>query len=361
MGIATAPEPDLEPVLALARAEIRALKPYAHADWDPRLERLHANELPWRAGTDASSAGLNRYPEPQPKGLLAALAKLYDVPDNQLLIGRGSDEAIDLLVRAFCRAGTDAVLVTPPTFGMYAVAARIQGAAVLEVALDAARNFTLDSAALVKALKPAVKLIFLCSPNNPTGGTIPRTDILSIVTAAKDRAVVVVDEAYIEFSDVSSLSAEIAQHPNLVVLRTLSKAHGLAGARVGTLIARPGIVALLRRIIPPYAIAQPTIEAALAALTIAQRAIARQRIASLVAERDRLAAALAQLSAIVRVWPSAANFLLVEFVEPQRAFDALVGAGLLVRDFRGQPGLARALRVTIGSPEQNDRVLHALK
>ncbi len=361
MDVTAAPEPDLEPVLALARAEIRALKPYAHAEWDPRLERLHANESPWRAGTDASAAGLNRYPEPQPKSLIAALAKLYTVPDNQVLIGRGSDEAIDLLVRAFCRAGKDAVLVTPPTFGMYAVAANIQGASVLEVPLDAAGQFTLDTAALIKAITPAVKLIFLCTPNNPTGGTIPKVDVSRIVTAAKDRAVVVVDEAYIEFSAASSLSAEIAQHPNLVVLRTLSKAHGLAGARVGSLIARPGIIALLRRIIPPYAIAQPTVEAALAALTIPQQAIARQRIMSLIAERERLAIAFAQLSAVARVWPSAANFLLVEFVEPQRAFDALLDAGLLVRDFRNQPGLARTLRVTIGSPAQNDRILQALK
>ena len=361
MDVDVAIEADLESVLALARPEIRALKPYSHAQWDPRLQRLHANESPWRAASDHSDAGLNRYPEPQPQALLEALARLYKVPVSRVLAGRGSDEAIDLLVRAFCRSGEDAVIVCPPTFGMYAVAARIQGAKLVEVPLQAARGFALDPDAIIAALTTTTRVVFLCSPNNPTGTLMPLRVLRAIVSAATDRAIVVVDEAYIEFAESPSIAEQIDQWPNLVVLRTLSKAHGLAGARIGTLIARAGIVALLRRIIPPYAIAQPTLEAALAALSSAQQAVTAQRIGSLIAERERLAANLPGMDAVLRVWPSAANFLLVEFKQPQRAFDALVEAGLLVRDFRSHPGLERALRITIGSPTQNDAVLRALE
>ena len=358
----TAPqETDIEPVLALARSDIRALTPYSHAQWEPRLERLHANESPWRALADHSATGLNRYPEPQPQALLTALARLYDVSPDRVLVGRGSDEAIDLLVRAFCAAGRDAVLITPPTFGMYAVAARIQGAAVIEAALDIERDFAVDVAAVANRLTANTKLVFLCSPNNPTGTLLAESDILSLLQATAERAVVVLDEAYIEFAGVPSAARLIERYPHLVVLRTLSKAHGLAGARIGTLIARPGIVALLRRIIPPYAIAQPTLEAALAVLSAPQLAVSAQQVRTLVLERERIAISLTSFPGVEKVWPSCANFLLVTFKKPQRQFDALKEAGLLVRDFRQQPGLSRALRITVGSPEQNERLLRAVE
>jgi len=309
---------------------------------------------------DRTQGGLNRYPEPQPQALLDSLAQLYEVPVSRVLAGRGSDEIIDLLTRAFCAAGRDAVLITPPTFGMYAVAARIQGAEVRELPLDAARDFQLDVAALLASVTERTRIVWLCSPNNPTGTVIPRQDIERIANALARRAIVAVDEAYVEFAGSASAAALIDRLPNLVVLRTLSKAHGLAGARVGTLIARAGIVALLRRIIPPYAMAQPTVEAALSALSAPQQAVTAQRLSTLVAERTRLAAALPALPNVQRLWASHANFLLVAFHDPQRAFDALKRAGLLVRDFRQLPGLSKALRITIGSPEQNTRLLQAL-
>ena len=361
MGISAPPEADLEGVLALARPEIRALIPYSHAQWLPALERLHANELPWQVDGPVQIGALNRYPEPQPQALLDAIATLYGTASPQILVGRGSDEAIDLLTRAFCRAGQDAIVITPPTFGMYAVAARIQGARVVEVPLDARQDFALDRAALLQAVDASVKLVFLCSPNNPTGTAMPNADILQIAAALKNRALVVVDEAYQEFSPNASLVPQIAQHANLVVLRTLSKAHGLAGARIGSLIARPGVVALLRRIIPPYALAQPTVVVALAALSAPSLALTRERIKLLIAERERLAAALTPLPCVQRVWPSAGNFLLVRFVDARRAFDAIAKVGLLVRDFSSQPALAQALRITIGSPAQNDRIVEALR
>lgn len=346
---------------ALARPEIVNLKSYEHAAWEPGLERLHANELPWRALGDNSDAGLNRYPEPQPRELLERLANLYDVATNALLVGRGSDEMIDLLVRVFCRAGKDSIVVCPPTFGMYAVSARIQGAEVLAVPLRAAQDFSLDEAGLLDRCTPAVKLIFLCSPNNPTSNLLSEEAILRIAARLEKRALIIVDEAYIEFATAASLARHIPQFPQLVILRTLSKAHGLAGARCGALIANPQIVALLRKVIPPYAIPQSTVEAALRLLQPPQLAVMRDRIDTVRAERTRLIGALRALPNTVRVWPSATNFILAEFHDADQALSRARAARLLIRDVRAQPALGRALRISVGTPEQNDRLLDALQ
>ena len=347
--------------LRLARPDILALKAYEHALWDPALTRLHANESPWRSLGDQSIAGLNRYPEPQPKALCARLASLYGTTPDQVLVGRGSDEGIDLLTRAFCAAGRDAVLVCPPTFGMYAVAARIQGARVIEVPLNGDAQFSLDVGRVIAALADGVKLVYLSTPNNPTGHDLDPAAIQVVVEAAAGRALVVIDEAYAEFSTQPSLVPQIALTPHLVVLRTLSKAHGLAGARLGTLIARPAIVQLLNKIIPPYALPQLTIEAALRALDEPQLAVTRVRIADLVREREKLAVALASSPGVTRVWPSAANFLLVDFADAETMFRRIVAAGLLVRDVRGYAGLGRSLRISVGSPEQNERLIGSLR
>ena len=346
-------------VQELARPDIVALKPYEHASWEPSLERLHANELPWRPAADDSRAGLNRYPEPQPRALVECLAQLYGVTPASVLVGRGSDEAIDLLTRAFCRAGCDAVLVCPPTFGMYSVSARIQGAQVLPVPLLANNGFALDEQALLDSCSAAVKLIFLCSPNNPTGNLLDEATILRIARRLASRALVVIDEAYIEFAARPSLARLVSELPNLAILRTLSKAHGLAGARCGALIADPEIITLLRKIIPPYAIAQLTLEAVLDRLTPAARAESRARLEVLLAERERLSRALPRLTGITRVWPSAANFVLAEFADAGAALARAREARLLVRDARGYPGLGSALRITVGTPEQNGRLLEA--
>jgi len=347
--------------LALARPEILELEPYSHASWEPQLERLHANELPWRSAADATRAGLNRYPEPQPRALVEGLAALYGVSPAELLVGRGSDEGIDLLTRAFCRAGEDSVLLCPPTFGMYAVAARIQGAGVVRVPLlDAERGFALDVPQILARSNARVKLVYVCSPNNPTGNRIDERTLLALADALAGRSLLVVDEAYIEFSGGVSLAREVARHPYLTVLRTLSKAHGLAGARCGALIAAPEIVSLLRKIIPPYAMTQPTIESVLAALEPHELSAAAERVATIRAERSRLAERLAELPCVVRVFPSEANFLLVELHDASSAFARARTAGLLVRDVRAQPGLGRHLRITVGTPEQNARLIAAL-
>ena len=346
-------------VQALARPDIVALEPYEHASWEPGLERLHANELPWRPAEDDSRAGLNRYPEPQPRALVAALAELYGVAPAALLVGRGSDEAIDLLTRAFCRAGTDAVLVCPPTFGMYSVSARIQGAEVLQAPLRAADGFAVDEQAVLDRCAAAVKLVFLCSPNNPTGNLLEEAAILRLARRLAGRALLVIDEAYIEFAARPSLARLVAEQPNLAILRTLSKAYGLAGARCGALIADPEIIALLRKIIPPYAIPALTLEAVLERLGPEARAQARAGLEVLLAERRRLSQSLPRLARVTRVWPSDANFVLAEFADAGAALARAREARLLVRDARGYPGLGRALRVTVGTPEQNGRLLEA--
>jgi histidinol-phosphate aminotransferase len=342
----------------LARADIVSLAPYEHAAWEPTLERLHANELPWRTAEDGSRAGLNRYPEPQPRILIERLAELYAVAPECMLVGRGSDEAIDLLTRGFCRAGRDAVLVCPPTFGMYAVCARIQGARVIEAPL-LADDFALEPQAVLERCTADVKLLFLCSPNNPTGNLLDEAAMLRIAGELSGRALVVVDEAYIEFAAVPSLARLVPRLPNLAVLRTLSKAHGLAGARCGSLIAHPEVIALLRKIIPPYAIPQLTLEAVLERLQPGAPARDRARLEVLLGERARLLGALPRLPGVTRVWPSAANFVLAEFRDAAAALARAREARLLVRDARGYPGLGRALRVTVGTPEQNRRLLEA--
>lgn len=347
-------------ILQAARPDILSLQPYQHAAWEPSLERLHANEMPWRASGDPTQAGLNRYPEPQPAELIAHLAKLYGVAPDNVLAGRGSDEGIDLLVRAFCRAERDSVVICPPTFGMYKVSARIQGANVIEVPLIKDQGFEFDTDSVIKSSAEGVKIIFVCSPNNPTGDLVPRETIERLCKEFAERALIVVDEAYIEFAGVPSVSALLPKYANLVVLRTLSKAYGLAGTRCGALLAHREIVDLLARVLTPYALPVSTIEAVLRLTDEQHQAEAHERIAVILRERERLTEALARSPLVRRVWPSSSNFLLVECSDADRVLRAAAQVGLILRDPRSQPGLANCLRITVGSPEQNERLLRGL-
>jgi histidinol-phosphate aminotransferase len=351
----------VNPVLALARPEILHLQPYSHAAWLPSLTRLHANEAPWRPPGDATAAGLNRYPEPQPKALVARLAALYGVAPDMLLVGRGSDEAIDLLSRIYLRAGTDAILQCPPTFGMYRVAAHIQGAGVVEVPLERDLGWSLDPGRLLAAWRPAMKIVYLCSPNNPTANAFDLQAIEAVCTALDGKAIVAVDEAYIEWSGRRSLSAWLERFPTLAVLRTLSKAHALAGARIGALLAHPDLIELARRVIPPYSLAQPTIEAALRALEPDALAAARARIETLLAERDYLRARLERTALVAKVWPSDTNFLMVDSEDANRFLRLSMAGGTLVRDLRANPALPSALRISVGTREENDALIDSLE
>ncbi len=302
---------------------------------------------------------LNRYPEPQPPELVHGLGRLYGVRAEQLLVGRGSDEAIDLLLRVFCRAGVDNVIVCPPTFGMYAVGARIQGAEVRAVPLLAEQGFALDEAALLARVDANTKLVFVCSPNNPTANALPPEQLLRIAGALAPRALLVVDEAYIDFATIASLCPQLDALPNLAILKTLSKAHGLAGARVGALLAAPEIIALARKVIPPYAITELTVEAVTPLLEPAAIRTMQVRVAELLAERTHLASGLARSPLIEKVWPSDTNFLLVDCHEPEEVLARVRRAGLIIRDVR-QPVLPSALRISVGTAAQNARVLESL-
>lgn len=346
-------------VASLARPEIVALKAFSPASWELGVTRLNANELPWRVGEDESAAGLNRYPDPQARALTGRLAEVYRVAAESLLLCRGSDEAIDLLVRAFCRPGQDAILICPPTYGLYSLAAGIQGAKVVSVPLTADKGFSLEAQAVLERCFATVKLVFLCCPNNPTGNLLGESAILELADGLAERALVVVDEAYVEFSQRRSLAAHVARRPQLVVLRTLSKAHGLAGARLGSLIADPEVIRLLRKIIAPYAVPQLIVEAVTALLNPAHLRTLPRRIADVRAERERLRLAFAELPGVVEVLPSEANFLLTRFHDPAAALSRAGAARIRVRDVRGYPALSDALRISIGTPEENDRLLEA--
>lgn len=348
-------------ILQLARPDILSLQPYQHAAWEPTLERMHANEMPWRAGGDGTLAGLNRYPEPQPDELIHHLAQLYGVAPKNVLAGRGSDEGIDLLVRAFCRAGVDSVLICPPTFGMYKVSAKIQGAGVIEVPLVKERGFELDLQRVLAAWNENVKLIFICTPNNPTGNLLDRASVEVLCQQLADKALIVVDEAYIEFAGVPSLSSELERFPNLVILRTLSKAYALAGARCGALLAHEDIVSLLARVITPYALPTQTIEAVLKFTDAQHAAESKQRIASILNERARLIEQLRSLPLIRQVWSSDSNFILVDCFDADAVLRAALNAGLIIRDPRSQLGLSTCLRISVGTPEQNSRLLQGIE
>ena len=347
-------------VVSLARPEIVTLKAYAHAAWLPSLTRLHANEVPWRPAGDTTTAGLNRYPEPQPQALIERLAALYGVPTSNVLATRGGDEAIDVLSRIYLRAGTDAILQCTPTFGMYQVAARIQGAGVVEIPLDHAQGWALDPERLLAAWQPNIKLVYLCSPNNPTANLLDVTAIEEICKTLDGKAIVVIDEAYIEWSRSLSLTRWLNRFSTLAILRTLSKAHALAGARIGALLAAPGLIELAKRVVPPYSLAQPAVEAALRALGPDELALGLARLEGLLAEREYLARGLAASPLVDRVWPSDANFLLIDCRDADHFMRNSVAGGLIVRDLRAHPSLPRSLRVSVGTRAQNDALLHCV-
>jgi histidinol-phosphate aminotransferase/imidazoleglycerol-phosphate dehydratase/histidinol-phosphatase len=347
----------------LARPEILAIEPFdiaAQFNWayGPDAIKLDANENPYPplvGGTLA--AGLNRYPEPQPSRLLAAMAALYGVQPRNLVITRGADDAIDILVRAFCRPGEDAAAICRPTFSAYAHFVRLQGARLIEVPLDP--EFDFDAGAFINAVKsePSLKLAFICTPNNPTGNEVDPAEILRVADALPD-TIVVADEAYLDFSSTPSLAVDAATRPNLVVLKTLSKAFGLAGARIGCAIGEPELIAIAARALPPYPLPSLSIEAAMAALAPSRRAVHEERLARINDERQRLARLLAGSPIVKSVRNGGGNFLFLEVGEPEALEAKLRALGIRVR-FRpnAAPG---GLRLTIGTEAENAAALAAL-
>lgn len=346
-------------MLARLRTDLVAFQPYVSArktGLDGHI-RLNANEAP--QSDEGSVFGVNRYPEPQPAALRTRLAALYDVPEARLWLGRGSDEAIDLLLRAFCAAGRDNIVTHAPTFGMYRIGAQLQGAQCRALATRADDGFALDPERLLALADEHTKLVVVCSPNNPTG-ELHHDRLEFLAERLAGRALLVVDEAYIEFSAMPSAAALIDRHDNVAVLRTLSKAHALAGARVGALIAAQDITAFIARIAAPYPLPLPSIELALGALKPDALARTQRRIATAITERERTARALGALPGVRKVWPSSANFLLARFDDGTIALQRALAAGIVLRDVSAQAELDDCLRITIGAPEENDALLDAL-
>jgi histidinol-phosphate aminotransferase len=342
----------------LARAEIRALKPYEAAIQVDNTIRLNANEAPWTSSGDHFRRPLNRYPEIRPAALRAALAARYGCGSENLLVTRGTSEAIDLLIRVFCRAGQDNIVTTTPTFSMYRHYADVQGAELREVETTPGNNFEFDSEALLQACDESTRLIFLCSPNNPTGTLLARDTLLDILQERGQQSAVVVDEAYIEFADEVSVVKLLGEYENLIVLRTLSKALAFAGARCGSVIGPTDVISMLNAVQAPYALATPVVECVENALQAESLSEAERWVAKVVSERKRLVDALGELPFVRRIWPSAANFFLLEVDAADQLMRQTSSDNVLLRYFGGS--LADCVRITVGTRAENDSLLESL-
>ena len=344
----------------LIREDLQHFAPYASARGEHVSGEvwLNANELPWGEAATVTLSPLNRYPQQQPEALQKALAAYHQVDTGQLLITRGSDEGIDLLVRLFCQAGKDAVAACQPTFGMYRVSASLQGVRYLTFPLSAESGYGLDAEQLLQHWDPATKVLFLCSPNNPTGNLLQREQILKLCTALTERCLVVVDEAYIEFAGQPGLVAALPDYENLVVLRTMSKAFGLAAARVGVLLAQTPLIQWISKIMPPYPVATPAAQLALEALQPRRLEALQAGISRIVASRQWLQTRLENLACVQTVWPSDANFLLVTFQQP--VMQHCLHHGVVIRAMDKLMGCPRTYRISVGTPQENQRLIEVL-
>ncbi|CAN5251876.1 histidinol-phosphate transaminase [soil metagenome] len=339
----------------LLRNNIRTLTPYSSARDEFKGKAdvyLDANENAFGSPLEEK---FNRYPDPLQLELKEKISHIKGVPSENIFLGNGSDEAIDILYRAFCNPGKDSVILTPPTYGMYEVSANINDVFVKRVPLT--KDFQLDLDGISEATSENTKLIFLCSPNNPTGNALKRDDIEIILNNFD--GIVVVDEAYINYSRQKSFISELTEYPNLVVLQTLSKAWGLAGLRLGMAFASEAIISVFNLIKPPYNINSATQELALHALdNIAQVNFWTKET---VTYRNALAEALSKIEIVEKVYPSDANFLLVKTIEPLQIYNYLVGLGIIVRDRSKVILCEGCLRITVGTTEENVKLIEAFR
>jgi len=354
----------IEKTLELARPEIRNLKPYSSARTESAGVEgeywFDANELPYAPyPADDICYGINRYPDPQPAKLREILAGIADVSTNNILMTRGADEAIDLIVRAFCSEGKDAIMQCSPTFGMYGLSAELQGADIIDIPLTA-DNFDLDVDAMLDAWTPAVKVIFLCSPNNPTSNLMSMDKISRLCKELDGKAIIVIDELYTAFSDAPSMTTKIADYPNLIVLQSISKAYAMAGLRIGMAIARPEIITILGGILPPYPLSMPAIRIAERALSDEGQKYLKEKITIVLKERERLASELIKNPDIIKIFPSDANFLLVETTDADGLTKKFGDNGIVVRNRNSQLNLKNCIRISVGTPEENNMLLKVL-
>ncbi|MBP2198320.1 histidinol-phosphate transaminase [Pantoea cypripedii] len=344
----------------LARANVRALTPYQSAR---RLGGngdvwLNANEFPLPVPFELSQQTLNRYPECQPKLVISRYAAYAGVTPEQVLVSRGADEGIELVMRAFCEPGKDAILFCPPTYGMYSVSAETIGIEYRTVA--ALDNWQLNLPAIADQLD-GVKVVYMCSPNNPTGNLINPDDIRALLDMTAGKALVVADEAYIEFCPQATLAGWLKDYPHLVILRTLSKAFALAGLRCGFTLANKPVIDLLMKVIAPYPLATPVADVAAQALSDQGLALMREHALQLNANRSWLLEQLPQIACVEAVFPSETNYILARFTDSPKVFKALWDEGIILRDQNKNPGLAGCLRISIGTREECERLIAALQ
>ena len=339
----------------IVRKAILGLVPYSSRGGSTNALHLDANESPYTPPPALTINKYNRYPDQQPISLLDRLSTLYSTNNDNLMLGRGADEAIEVLIRTFCEINKDNILICSPTFGYYATCAQIQEVGIIDVPLT--QNFEWQDEKILKKVKKStnLKLIFLCTPNNPSGGVI-KSDLVERLCQECPETLIVVDEAYQEFSSSQSYITKIKEFRNLVVLRTLSKAYSMAGVRLGVAIANPSIIKMMLKVLPPYPIARPVETTVLDTLSPSAISTHNIRITTIKSERERMLKRLGESSYIEEIWPSEGNFLLVKVNNYDKLFNELNKFNIRIRDYRSSTG---HLRISIGSPKENNLALAA--
>ena len=337
----------------LVRENIKSLKPYASArdeykDFDNEMVFLDANENPFKNG-------VNRYPDPQQTRVKSELSDLKGVPINQILLGNGSDEVLDLIFRAFCEPKQDTIITLPPTYGMYKVLANINNIEDNEVFLTT--NFEPNVDEILKVANANSKLLFLCSPNNPTGNSFSNESVEKLLKSFN--GLVVIDEAYIDFSEQKSWLERLSEFPNLIITQTLSKAYGMAGIRLGICYASEEIIVVLNKIKPPYNVNELTQQRALKRILTKNKV--RNEIEKILEQRDKLIAKLKLISFIEKVYPTDANFVLVKVDNATKRYGQLIEKGIVIRNRTTQPLCENTLRLTVGTKSENVKLINALK
>ncbi|WP_165830448.1 histidinol-phosphate transaminase [Flavobacterium aquariorum] len=338
---------------SLVRDNVKVLKPYSSArdefeDFDTAdMVFLDANENPY-------NSGVNRYPDPQQASVKNILAKQNKVNPNQMLLGNGSDEVLDLIFRAFCEPKKDNVITLPPTYGMYGVLANINAVENREVLLST--DFQPQIEKIFKAIDDNTKMIFLCSPNNPTGNSFSEESVTTLLEHFN--GLIVIDEAYIDFSEKESWLKKIDQYPNLIITQTLSKAYGLAGIRLGICYASSEIIAVLNKIKPPYNVNELTQKRALERLNNTNAI--QSEIVTIIKQRDELLKVLLDIKYVEKIYPTEANFILIKVDDANKRYNDLIAKGIVIRNRTTQPLCENCLRLTIGTEEENKKLIEAL-
>ncbi|MGF1556386.1 histidinol-phosphate transaminase [Paucihalobacter sp.] len=338
---------------SLVRPVIMSIKPYSSARDEFQgipddMVFVDANENPF-------NNGLNRYPDPQQRELKQRLSEIKNIPVNQILLGNGSDEVLDLIFRAFCEPNQDNIITLPPTYGMYSVLAGLNAVKNMEIELDT--NFQPQVDAILKTVNSQTKLLFLCSPNNPTANSINANLIENLLN--EFNGIVVIDEAYIDFSKDDSWLSRLNEFPNLIISQTLSKAYGLAGIRLGICYASEEIITILNKIKPPYNINQLTQSEALKRVNDLK--VVKNEVSQILTERKKLKSELQNINFVSTIYESDANFILVKVDDANLRYDQLIKQGIVVRNRTTQPLCENCLRITVGTGEENDELIEVLK